>query len=252
MASSGGSNAANKLEKFVPMRVNRRQLKGAPYNPRTITKEAEKKLRKSLRDFGMLAPITWNETTGNVVAGHQRLSIMDSILKKPDYELTVAAVRMPPEEEVKANVIMNNPSIMGEWDHDKMAELHMDFPEIDFKKDLGFEKFDIDLMFAGTGVEEDIFLPSEEQAPVKEEIERMNEIDAIKRAKTEHRQKASEDNATGETNAVEKNDYMITFVFPNNTEKHEFCERIGIPRAERYAKHTKLFDIQDGKLKAYG
>ena len=40
---------------------------------------------------------------------------MDSILKKDNYELTVAVVEMDPEDEVKANIVLNNPAVMGEW-----------------------------------------------------------------------------------------------------------------------------------------
>lgn len=240
---------SNRLEKFTVQQTTRDKLKGAEYNPRKISKDAAKKLRDSLRNFGMLQPIIWNKRTGNIVGGHQRIAAMDSLLRKDDYELTVAVVDMEKEDEVKANIVMNNPSVMGEWDADMLAEVKIGFPEIDFSKDLGFDNFDIDLIFADTELENDIF---EEQKPIKDEVDRMREIDAIKQAKKEHREKAKDENESGDSHQIEKDDYMVTFVFPNNKEKWEFMQHINEKTGERYVKHTKLYDIQDGKMKAYG
>ena len=52
------------------------QLRAAPYNPRRDLQpeDAEyQKLRRSIETFGYIEPIIWNERTGNVVGGHQRL-----------------------------------------------------------------------------------------------------------------------------------------------------------------------------------
>ena len=241
--------SSNRLEKFTVKKISREQLKGAQYNPRKISKSAAKKLRDSLRSYGMLQPIVWNQRTGNIVGGHQRVDAMDTLLKKKDYELTVAVVDLEEQEEVKASIVMNNPSVMGEWNTDLLAEIKIDFPEIDFDTDLGFDRYDIDLIFADTELEEDIF---QEQKPVKDEIEKMREIDAIKQAKKEHREKSKMENESGESHQIEKDDYMVTFVFPNNDEKWDFMRRIREKTSERYVKHTKLYDIQDGTLIAYG
>ena len=243
---------SNRLEKFTIGKIHREKIHGAPYNPRKIGKEAEKKLRASIRKHGALSPIVWNETTGNIVSGHQRLQQMDTLLRKTDYELTVAVVKLTPDEEVQANVLLNNPSAQGEWDTDKLAEIKIDWPEIDFEKDLGFDKYDLDLIFADTKLEGDVFTAFEQQEDVKDEVERMREIDKLKEAKKAHRAGAAEANAEGDTHEVEKDDYMITFVFPNNSEKQDFMRHIKEKPDERYVKHTKLYDIQDGKLKAYG
>ncbi len=242
----------NRLEKFTMQTVNRDKIHGAAYNPRKISKEAAKKLRDSLRTHGALSPIVWNKTTGNIVAGHQRLAQMDTLLRKTDYELTVAVVEMDKAQEVKANIILNNPSAMGEWDTDKLAEIKIDWPDIDFEKDLGFDKYDMDLIFADTELEGDVFNAFEQQEEVKDEVERMREIDKLKEAKKAHRDEVAAGNKEGDTFEVEKDDYMVTFVFPNNSEKHDFMRSIKEKDAERYVKHTKLYDIQDGKVKAYG
>lgn len=242
----------NRLEKFTVATVHRDKIHGAPYNPRKISADAAKKLRDSLRKHGALSPIVWNKTTGNIVAGHQRLEQMDTLLKKTDYELTVAVVELSPEEEVQANVLLNNPSAMGEWDTDKLAEIKIDWPTIDFEKDLGFDKYDLDLIFADTKLEGDVFTAFEAQQEVKDEVEKLREIDKLKEAKRAHRAEATAADNEGETFEVEKDDYMVTFVFPNNSEKQDFLRHIKEKPNERYIKHTKLYDIQDGKIKAYG
>lgn len=241
--------SGNKLEKFTVVEITRDRIHGAPYNPRKISASAAKKLRESLRTFGMLQPVVWNQQTGNIVAGHQRVEAMDTLLRKEDYPLTVAVVDLPIEDEVRANVVMNNTAVMGEWDTSKLADIKTEFPNIDFEKDLCFDKYDLDLIFADTALEHDVYA---EQKPLKDEVERMREIDQIKRAKKVHRHEVTAEDNEGSTFEVEKDDYMVTFVFPNNSEKWEFMTHINEKRGERYVKHTKLYDIQDGKLKAYG
>ncbi len=242
----------NRLEKFEIGTVKRSEIHGAPYNPRKISESAATKVRKSLRDFGSLRPIVWNKTTGNIVGGHQRIDAMDTILKKPDYKLTVAIVEMSLEEEVKANIVLNNPAVMGEWDTDKLAEVRIDFPDIDFDKDLGFDKYDLDMIFADTQLEGDVFTAFEQQAEVKTEVDRLREIDKLKEAKKKHRAEVTAADKEGGTHEVEGDDYMVTFVFPNNSEKWDFMRLIKEKTGERYVKHTKLYDIQEGKLKAFG
>ena len=51
------------------------ELIPAPYNPRLklkIHEPARRKLAASLREFGLVEPLVWNERTGHVVGGHAR------------------------------------------------------------------------------------------------------------------------------------------------------------------------------------
>ena len=53
-----------------------RRLRPAPYNPRRELKPgspAYEKLAASLREFGLVEPLVWNEASGYVVGGHARL-----------------------------------------------------------------------------------------------------------------------------------------------------------------------------------
>lgn len=115
---------ANPFEKYSVIVVKRSQIRLAKYNPRTITTEAKKELKENIKRVGMLDPIIWNSTTGNVVSGHQRLSVMDSLNKsKDDYELTVSQVELDEKSEIEQNIFMNNPLAQGEYDQLKLPDL---------------------------------------------------------------------------------------------------------------------------------
>lgn len=245
---------ANRLEKWTPVKVNRKHIHGADYNPRKINKEAAKKLRKELNEIGLLAPIVVNSRTMNIVSGHQRIDAMDTLLRRDDYEITVAMVELDEEAEVKANILMNNPSVMGEWDNEKLVGIHEMFPTIDFKDDLGFEQFDLDFMFSGTDQFEEVtgIFDTPAQTETKDTLAKMAELDKLKQAKREYRAKQAEANKTGETYQVQENDYHVTFVFNNNTEKREFMRRIRQKETDKFLKSSVLYDIYDRKYPLTG
>lgn len=139
---------ANKYEKFKTIVVDREVINEAYYNPRKITAARRKKLKNFLESEkgGLLSPLTWNQRTKNLVGGHQRLKILDALHKGKPYKLTVAVVDMDELDEVRANIFMNNPNAQGEWDVDKLHEIHELFPDLDFTKDLAFEEKDLNIL----------------------------------------------------------------------------------------------------------
>lgn len=54
-----------------------RDLKAAPYNPRTITDHKLKMLGAAMKEYGDLSGIVINVRTGNLVGGHQRVKHLD-------------------------------------------------------------------------------------------------------------------------------------------------------------------------------
>ncbi len=127
--------------------VARSEIKNAPYNPRQITPAAKKLLRESLETDGLVEPLIWNEVTGNLVGGHQRLDILDALIgsREGDYKLTVAVVQKTPAQEKILNVKLNNPSLQGTFEIGKMSELLMD---ADFSPlASGFSSFDWETEF---------------------------------------------------------------------------------------------------------
>ena len=55
------------------------ELTPAPYNPREMLEPGDpayRKLENSLREFGLVEPLIWNQRTGYLVGGHMRLTIL--------------------------------------------------------------------------------------------------------------------------------------------------------------------------------
>ena len=82
-------------------------------NPRTISDRALAGLEASISRFGYVEPIIWNEQTGHIVGGHQRFSVLKELSVE---EATMVVVNMTPDEEMAANLTLNNPRIEGNWD----------------------------------------------------------------------------------------------------------------------------------------
>ena len=60
-------------------KVDAGRLNPAAYNPRRDLQPGDpayQKLARSMTRFGCVEPIIWNERTGNVVGGHQRLKVL--------------------------------------------------------------------------------------------------------------------------------------------------------------------------------
>jgi ParB-like chromosome segregation protein Spo0J len=114
------------LQSFVMERMRRSQLKAAAYNPRIIGEAEKRKLRAGLKRHGLVAPITFNRRTGNVVGGHQRLAALDGLEDSPDYELDVAVIDVSEAEEKEINILLNNASAMGDWDLGELSGLLKD------------------------------------------------------------------------------------------------------------------------------
>jgi len=226
---------ANKLESFTTETVNRMDIRGADYNPRKISESAKKKLRKKMREWGAVQPIVVNRRTMTIVGGHQRIDAMDSILRKDDYELTVAMIDVDEKQEAAINVFLNNPSAQGEWDTFALQDMKGIFPDLDFETDMGFDESDVRMMF---GRQEEGTKLAEEQAKAEEYT-----ADHFRQAKKETRENAKRDNQQGDSYNLAESDYVVQIVFPNNHEKREFMRKIRKKPEEKFLKSTVLLDI---------
>jgi len=97
------------------------QIKKADYNPREELKPGDpvyEKLKSSIETFGFCEPLIFNQRTGHLVGGHQRLAV----LKDLGYtEAEVVVVDLPLEQEKAFNIALNK--IQGDWDEQKLALL---------------------------------------------------------------------------------------------------------------------------------
>jgi len=101
--------------------INIVELNAAQYNPRIALEPGMpewEKLKASIEQFGNVEPVVWNQRTGNVVGGHQRLAV----LKSMGYEsVPCSVVDLDEKEEKLLNIALNK--IKGQWDYDKLEEI---------------------------------------------------------------------------------------------------------------------------------
>ena len=103
------------------MELNRSAIHFADYNPRKLSDESRKTLKRGIKKFGLVGGIVVNKRTGlTVVSGHQRLSVMDELQKFPDndYRIRVDVIDVDEQQEKELNILMNNPNAQGTWDFD--------------------------------------------------------------------------------------------------------------------------------------
>lgn len=102
-----------------------KDLKPAPYNPRTSTEEQEQNLAKSLEKFGVVEPVIFNKRTGYIVGGHFRVRELQKLGFK---EVECVIVDLSEEDEKELNIRLN--SNIGSWDWDK---LNTEFDAVDLE-----------------------------------------------------------------------------------------------------------------------
>jgi len=194
----------------------------AAYNPRTISKENAKKLKESLETFGLVEPLIWNKRTGNLVAGHQRLTLLDKESKSKDYEITVSEIDVDERTEKKLNVVLNNRSLAGEFDADLLMDLLADH-EYTFT-DFGFDVQEAEVLFGANDRFDEIFSVegNSEYQGVKENI---TEIADLKK-----RRKEQEKESSRETSA----EFYFTVVCLDEADKHQLLDALGVPGYEQY------------------
>ncbi len=177
-------------QKFVIGRISRKQIKNAPYTPRQIDDHARKKLAGNIEKKGLLDTLVWNKRTGNLVSGHQRLSILDQRAAKKNlsnYLLDVAMVDLSEPEEKEQNIFFNNPSTQGTYEVDGLGKMLAD-GDVDYKK-AGFDDMDLQLIFEDTEYAVTMFDTDEAPASVQDDLKQLEEIQRMKRERKEHRER---------------------------------------------------------------
>jgi hypothetical protein len=208
--------AKSKYENFEFRTISRSQIKNAEYNPRFMGEKEKKRLRAAIKENGLVSALTWNQRTGNLVGGHQRLSQLDALEKNGDYDLTVCVIDVDERQEAKLNVQLNNPSMQGEWDVDKLFEMTQEFDlSMD---DMGFSATDAAYLFDGDEKFVDLF-ETPEATTEKEKLKQ------IKQGRKEAAKKYEND---------QRADFMLMVVFKDAAERADFMRRIHVPNYEQY------------------
>lgn len=226
--------AKTKYQSAAVELVWRSSLKEHPLNPRKLSANAQKKLRASVKEIGVMDTPVFNRQTGNIVGGHQRLHTIDFLEKfaitedgvKNDYQVEVSVVDMTPEQEARALVRLNNQNLQGSWDAELLAELGK---QVSFEE-MGFERIDLEFILDGVEGVETMF---EDAAPVKETKGALEAIKADRKA------------MTAEKTVSQSVDYYCTIVCRDQADKEKLMKRLGLPKGEIYISSTEIFGVLD-------
>ena len=226
MASNHKSLQDAGLETYDLVEINRSQLLNAPYNPRVLSESAKRKLKTGLKKHGLVSPLTWNKRTGFIVGGHQRISIMDSLMGKSEYKLKVAAIDVDDAREKELNILLNNNASMGDWDIGALGKMFEDKTlEID---GTGFDAADIYKMFGAASFKdrgEDLKMLGDQLRDIQEQYKKISSGNASKNSE----------------------EFYAVVVFPNADEMNEFLIKYSLPDNRYQSAYDWVEAIQNFK-----
>lgn len=105
--------------KIITKRID--EMERATYNPRVSLMPGDEEfqyLEESMRRFGQVLPIVWNQRTNRVVSGHQRLSVLEYWGEE---KAEVSVVNLDEIKEKQLNLALNK--ITGSWDNEKLKSV---------------------------------------------------------------------------------------------------------------------------------
>lgn len=241
------SEELNKYFKSEPIEIKRSSISFADYNPRKISSDALKKLKQNIKRVGLLGGIVWNEHTGNIVSGHQRVTVLDQLngyegSAETDYILRVERVDLSSKEEKEQNVFMNNQSVQGEFDLEALRDLVSD---IDFKS-AGLTEQDLSMI--GIDFEmpvlDDIRADFEDISSTynanKAEEKRINELS--REARIAHNKEVKAKVLSDSSKLAENMDAYVMLSFDTYEAKAAFMARFGYDPDMKFIKGEVFSD----------
>ena len=238
----------SKYIKSESVELNRSAIHFADYNPRKLSEESRKTLKRGIKKFGLVGGIVVNKRTGlTVVSGHQRLSVMDELQKFPenDYRIRVDVIDVDEKQEKELNILMNNPNAQGSWDYDALARI---MPDVDYK-DAGLTDADLNMIGCDFLLQteeensladelEDMMHPlvqREEAEKAARQLERAEKVAHMKDVKQQVREQAQKQ--------AQDMDAYVMLSFDTFEAKAAFCERFGYDPYMKFIK-GEVFDSQ--------
>lgn len=147
-------------------------LRPAPTNPRKIGEDALAGLSVSLENFGDLAGVVWNERSGHLVAGHQRMKALLGVgaktwtrssktegfilHPKTGERFGIRIVDWDEKAERAANLTANNPAIAGTWEVEMALDQVQGLDHDDLFGDLELGELEAELAAAAAAAEKDL------------------------------------------------------------------------------------------------
>lgn len=126
--------------KIITKRID--EMERATYNPRIDLMPEDEEfqyLEESMRRFGQVLPVVWNQRTNRVVGGHQRLSVLEYW---GETETEVSVVDLDEIKEKQLNLALNK--ITGSWDNEKLRSVLKELG--DDALGIGFSEAEIDAL----------------------------------------------------------------------------------------------------------
>lgn len=223
------SGSLTEHQKFEIVRLHRSKLKGAKYNPRTLSAKARAKLKANIKRIGLVEPPIWNRRTGVLVGGHQRLSILDALEGKADYFLDVAVVDMDEKTEKETNLSLNNQELQGEWSLDALEKL--------IRQDIDVQNagFDLDDIYAVFGKGEDPAVSADTLLDLSEQMRKSKELYK----------------ETKQANVSNDDPYFyMVVVFKDRVELLSFLDECGLPNERNIDGRVLREVMRNGGVKA--
>lgn len=135
-----------------------------------LTPAARRKLSHLIKKHGLVGGIVWNQRTGVLVGGHQRLSVIDDLehaAGRDDYSITVDVVDIDPIEERELNVALNNQEAQGQFDFELLANVVGEVIEAGGKPEsMGHDAASLHSMFGDSFFNQHIAEQEEAESPI--------------------------------------------------------------------------------------
>lgn len=224
-----------KLARFAFRMVPRSQINPATYNPRVIDPYSLERLADGLDTHGLVEPLVWNERTGHLVGGHQRLTVLDESEQGDyDYLVPVAVVDVDENRERELNVSLNNTGLQGRYDLGRLESVFRETDASPFAA--GFDALDLQLLFPADvaaeflrkhGMDEEAETASAGLAGdgSAAAVELSAEVMAIKEARKQHMSTEGEDL---------RFDHMVVLVFDTAEETRTFLDALKLSLADQF------------------
>lgn len=259
--------------------MERSRIHFHPRNPRVIDANGKKALKRSMKNFGVLGGIIVNKRNGYViVGGNQKVALMDEQQgydpENPDtdYILRVEVIDVDDKTELEALTALNNPSIGGKYDFQKLAEL---IPDMDYKnaglteEDLSLIGMDylfqteaensisseLDDLMADVNAEhqKDLVRQREQRDAIREAQREANaqqdaQIEKTAEEKKAHMKEVKEQVKTQVIENAMNQEAYVMLSFDNWQSKKDFMQRAGYPddlkfiKAEEFAQRIEFIE----------
>lgn len=150
------------------------KINPAPYNPRIDLQPGDPEydaLKNSMKKFGYVDPLVWNERTGHLVGGHQRFKI---IMEEKPTEILVSVVSLHDQDEKALNIALNK--ISGHWDENKLEKLLTELKDNNLDLEtIGFTEEEYEDLLDSVSIENEIVIVEEDNFDVQEALDNIKE-----------------------------------------------------------------------------